>query len=307
MSTAVERGYGFEFTNIIVGANTLNAGIGTETQAWNQRTGEAKYNALTTDEQLAMQRASLRIINFLTEYEPWLLQGNIVVDHVKATGGATDVSDVRYTSLHRSVGLSLKSNHDAVRHPRVSPTIDIARQWLGVGTDEQYMNEISGIFGNFNEICEINQITRFNQLSNDGKRDYLYRPITESFTALLNRVFSGHNGNVAVEHFLRYLIGDRDFYKAKADFNRNEILIEAYDFSGTLGPRQRLRMPTRCLEVAVEPGRTGMYNYVNITFDRGWEVKMRLHTARTEVENSLKWDVQFVGTPRDAWTTRLRF
>ncbi|MCC5803801.1 HaeIII family restriction endonuclease [Rossellomorea vietnamensis] len=307
MSTSTDRGYGFEYTNIQEGMTILNGTVGPETQTWIQRTGNPKYNSLSVNEQQAMIRAARTIINFLTEYEPWLLNGGIEIAQVKAAGGSTDVSDVRFTGLGQSVGLSLKSNHDAVRHPRVSPTIDIAHQWLGVNTDQRYLGEVAEIFNNFTSFCEFNNVERFNQLSNEQKKNLLYSPITACFSDLLLRVFNGPAGPDAVAHFLRYLIGDRDFYKAKADFNRGELLIEAYDFSGTMGPRHRLRMPTRCLEVIVEPGPTGLYNYINITFDRGWEVKMRLHTARTAIENSLKWDVQFVGTPRDAWNTRIRF
>jgi hypothetical protein len=306
LSTPANRGYGFEYSNIIMGNQILNSTIGPDTLDWITITGITKYNSLTTTEQEEMLRAASSIINFLSEYEPWLQNENIEIEHVKAVGGATDVSDVRFNGVIQSVALSLKSNHDAVRHPRVSPTIDIAQQWLGVATDQQYLNEVTGIFNRFTTFCENNQFQRFNQLSNEEKRDLLYRPISESFSRLLNRVFNSPQGPEAVAYFLHYLIGDRDFYKAKADFKRNELLIEAYDFSGTLGPRQRLSMPTRCLEVSVEAGR-GLYNYVNIIFDRGWEVKMRLHSARTLIESSLKWDVHFVGTPRDAWSTRIRF
>ncbi|RAS80768.1 HaeIII family restriction endonuclease [Priestia endophytica] len=309
MSTTTNRGYGFEYSTIKQANYLLEGNIGPETKNWITKTGLVKYNMLTTNEQEGMERASNRIIEFLLEYEPWLKDEPIIVEHVKAKGGATDVSDVRLSSnIHKSVGISLKSNHDAVKHPRVSPTIDIAQNWLGIPTDNEYMLETTEIFQHFNKYSQLNNYTKFKELSNSEKDELLYKPICEAFSELLIRSFNGKDGEVAIRHILPYLIGDRDFYKAKADFKRNELTVAAFDFNGTLGTRKRIHVPTRCLEVRVEKGkRDGMHNYISLNFDRGWEVKMRLHTASSKIENSLKWDVQFVGIPQDAWRSNFRF
>lgn len=146
MSTATNRGYGFEYCTIQKASLLLNGTIGLETQNWIEQTGLIKYNNLTTNEQQEMERAANRIVEFLLEYEPWLRNEELIVEHVKAIRGTTDVSDVVLSTPHKSIGLSLKSNHDAVRHPRVSPTIDIAQNWLGIQTDNQYTLEIVVIF-----------------------------------------------------------------------------------------------------------------------------------------------------------------
>ncbi|MEH7590420.1 HaeIII family restriction endonuclease [Priestia megaterium] len=308
MSTTTNRGYGFEYTTIKQASYLLNGNIGLETQDWIDKTGLVKYSMLTTDEREGMERAANRIIAFLLEYEPWLKDEPITVEHVKATGGATDVSDIRLSSSHKSIGISLKSNHDAVKHPRVSPTIDIAQNWLGISTDNEYMIGATEIFQHFNEYSQLNNYTKFKELSKVERDEMLYKPISKVFADLLIRSFNSKDGEVAVRHILPYLIGDRDFYKAKADFRRNELTVAAFDFNGTLGTRKRIHVPTRCLEVRVEKGqRDGMHNYISLNFDRGWEVKMRLHTASTKIENSLKWDVQFVGIPQDAWRSNFRF
>ncbi|MDN4865725.1 HaeIII family restriction endonuclease [Priestia megaterium] len=308
MSTTTNRGYGFEYTTIKQASYLLNGNIGLETQDWINKTGLVKYSMLTNDEQEGMKRAANRIIAFLLEYEPWLKDEPITVEHVKATGGATDVSDIRLSSSRKSIGISLKSNHDAVKHPRVSPTIDIAQNWLGISTDNEYMVETTEIFQHFNEYSQLNNYTKFKELSKVERDEMLYKPISKAFADLLIRSFNSKDGEVAVRHILPYLIGDRDFYKAKADFRRNELTVAAFDFNGTLGTRKRIHVPTRCLEVRVEKGqRDGMHNYISLNFDRGWEVKMRLHTASTMIENSLKWDVQFVGIPQDAWRSNFRF
>lgn len=307
MSKSANRGYSFEYSTIVEGQKILNANIEPRTQTWINDKGIEKYNSITSDEQQAMLDASNAIVNFLIEYEPWIQQKETEITYVGTIRGSNDVSDVRFSNIQNSFGVSLKSNHDAVRHPRISPTIDIARQWLGAPTDQQYMDEIRQIIENFFSYCSYNNITRYNQLDKNKLDSILYRPVTESFALMLHRVFTKSQGSEAIAYFLGYLIGNKNFYKAKADFNNREITIEAYDITGALGTKGRLKMPSRCHEVLVETGRNGMHNYISITFDQGWQLKMRLHNAERNIQNSLKWDVRFIGTPHDAWSTRFTF
>ncbi|MFK4356501.1 HaeIII family restriction endonuclease [Bacillus sp. RC92] len=307
MSQTTDRGYGFEYAMIERAASILGGQIASDTETWVNENGLLKYNRLSDDVQQSMTQAAERIANFLNEYEPWIQRDTTFIEHIKTLAGSTDVSDVRISSENKSIGVSLKSNHDAVKHPRVSPTIDVARQWLNIDTDQQYMSDVQQVFREFDEYRQQQEYTRFNEMSNEEKNHFLYRPISEKFSELLIRSFNGEQGTIAVQNILQYLIGDQDFYKAKADFRRREIKIEAFDFRGTLGTNRRLLAPTRCLEVQIIQGRSGMHNYINMNFDRGWEVQMRLHTADSRINNSLKWDVQFVGTPRDAWSTTVRF
>ena len=43
-----------------------------------------------------------------------------------------------------------------------------------------------------------------------------------------------------------------------------------------------------------KPGST---NTVEMFLDNGWQLSFRIHSASTEVEPSLKFDVQFIGMP----------
>jgi len=53
-------------------------------------------------------------------------------------------------------------------------------------------------------------------------------------------------------------------------------------------------MPTRFYNIGFKPGSR---NTVLVALDNGWTISLRLHNARTEVEPSLKFDVQLVGVP----------
>ena len=80
--------------------------------------------------------------------------------------------------------------------------------------------------------------------------------------------------------------------------------MEAINIAGTLnrpanGHRSivdvaKLKLPTRFYHMGMVPESD---NTVEIVCDEGWTLKMRIHSAKTEVEPSLKFDVQLVSLP----------
>lgn len=44
------------------------------------------------------------------------------------------------------IGLSVKHNHFAVKHSRLSPSIDFGAKWYGIPCSETYWNAVSPIF-----------------------------------------------------------------------------------------------------------------------------------------------------------------
>lgn len=85
--------------------------------------------------------------------------------------------------------------------------------------------------------------------------------------------------------------------------------IHAFNLYGTLNrnagnvrPQIRipqLSLPNRFFDISFKPGsRTTIY----ITCNEGWTVSMRIHSASTIVEPSLKFDVKLIGIPPGLYT-----
>ena len=97
---------------------------------------------------IAAANAASRVIRKL---EPQLEHGNGTLSLVIQTDAQGIAGDVRDVVCVRStqgweIGLSCKHNHQAVKHSRLSATIDFGKEWFGVPCSDTYFN----IVGDFN-------------------------------------------------------------------------------------------------------------------------------------------------------------
>jgi phage repressor protein C with HTH and peptisase S24 domain len=128
----------------------------------------------------------------------------------------------------------------------------------------------------------------------------VYLPVLDAFIEELKRIDRKLGGGLA-PRLVHYLLGKKDFYKVIADDGSRSTRIEAYNLSGTLGEpslgvkglygRPKLKLPTRIIEIRHKDGSN---NTVELTCDKGWQFSLRIHNASSEVEPSLKFDIQLV-------------
>lgn len=263
-------------------------------------------NAAARADLLAAANAAARVVLRL---EPQLeIPGNNIPLYLSlqtdAQGIAGDVRDVLCIRRQNSwnIGLSCKHNHHAVKHSRLSDTIDFGQDWFGIPCSHQYFSDIVPIFS---RLRQIRDNTRDNPaLWNDipGKSENYYMPILSAFMRELRRLDSENTG--IPEALIRYLVGRNDFYKVITDDRHRTTRIEAVNISGTLnrpaGQRRSivdvpvLRLPTRFYHIDFKPGSD---NTIEIVCDEGWTVSMRIHNASSRVEPSLKFDVNLISLP----------
>jgi hypothetical protein len=199
----------------------------------------------------------------------------ISTDSMGISGDVRDV--VVSSSNHASVGVSCKNNHDAFKHPRLSGSIDFVKEWglSNDGCSEEYWNTVQPIFDRLSALKQ----------SSDGKakfdevtdlRESVMKPVINAFINEVNNHVS--QDNTSESHLCRslvqYVIGKEDFYKVIKDDAEDQLRIMGFNFNGSLAGR-RPKLP---------------------------KALMRLHTASSRVEPSLKFDVQAVGLPpRDVY------
>lgn len=66
-------------------------------------------------------------------------------DDVAKTGDVRDVLIIRHT-IKWEIGISVKHNHEALKHSRLSTRLDFGNAWYGIASSRQYFDEISLIF-----------------------------------------------------------------------------------------------------------------------------------------------------------------
>ncbi len=224
-----------------------------------------------------------------------------------AAGIAGDVRDIVCIRRQNQweIGLSCKHNHSAVKHSRLSPRIDFGELWFGIPCSQEYFDTINPLF---NELTSMkNEDILWRNVPNKEQR--FYTPLLEAFIRELRRLDFENPGQIPTR-LLNYLLGRNDFYKVITHDRRRCTQIQCFNIYSTLnrnaGTRRplinvpQLIMPSRFYNIDFKPN-SG--NTILVACDNGWTISMRIHSARSLVEASLKFDVSLAGVPPALYTT----
>lgn len=267
---------------------------------------KAKSEGLSAKLVLAADAASRVILRL----EPQLEYGNgplTLVIQTDAQGIAGDVRDVVCIRNAKGweIGLSCKHNHQAVKHSRLSATIDFGAEWFGVPCSKTYFNTVVPLFNELREkrstaIANGDPLPLWNDIPD--KVDRYYIPVLNAFLAEMKRL-SEKDPSIP-KKLIEYMLGRYDFYKVITDDTHKTTRVEAINIAGTLNKPanghkslvdvSRLKLPTCFYHMGMVPG-SG--NKVTIVCDEGWTLTMRIHNASSKVEPSLKFDVQLISVP----------
>ena len=266
---------------------------------------ERAWDTLTESEKTMYKISSLTGVNTLFELEPLILDdGNdelelkIQSDEHGERGDVRDVLIIR-RGIEWEIGLSVKHNHFAVKHSRLSKKIDFGKKWYGIACSNQYWLDIKPIFDYLDE--EKKKGTKWRDLL--SKEDDVYVPLLNAFKEELERqnlLFNKELPRLMVE----YLLGEFDFYKVIGIDNKEITRIQSFNLRGTLNKQGKNRkrnielpissLPTRIVSLDYKPGSK---NTLELYLDGGWQFSFRIHNASTKVEPSLKFDIQIIGMP----------
>ena len=213
--------------------------------------------------------------------------------------------DVRDIIIERKeivweIGLSIKHNHEAVKHCRLSNSIDFGKKWYGVNCSEQYWKDVSPIF-DFLE-TERKKGTLFDEL--DGKEDRVYLPILSAFKNELSRAIQ--IDKTIPTKLVEYLLGKYDFYKIISIDSIKVTTIQPFNMHGTLNKKSRVSEPQKRIPLISIPQKLAYLDFkqdskntILMVFESGWLFSFRIHNAEKRVIPSLKFDVQIIGMPAD--------
>lgn len=220
-------------------------------------------------------------------------------DDVAKAGDVRDVLIIR-RSIEWEIGVSVKHNHEALKHSRLSTRLDFGNSWYGIPSSEQYFDEISLIFAELQTLKGQGAVWR--DLPN--KERSVYVPILNAFMGELQRAYDA-NGDDVTAGLIKYLLGSNgnDYYKL-IHHNNHTARVIPYNLYGTLNQSTNvnqpdttipdIELPTRIIELAFKEN---SQTTVILTMNNGWAISFRIHNASTRVEPSLKFDIQLTGQP----------
>lgn len=255
-------------------------------------------------------------VNFLINLEPRLSHGISEEDVLQLEissdkmGQKGDVRDVLFIRLLQKweIGISAKNNHRALKHSRLSGSLDFGKEWVGIPCSRNYFEEISLVFNNLKLIRSADKTTKWDDAFSDKFKE-VYIPILKSFKKEM-LLLQEKDKNEFATKVVSYLVGRSDFYKLIK--NKNKLEIQAFNMHGTLNqpfnrikPKatvSRLKLPTRLIELSFKKGKE---NTLLAYFDEGWQISFRIHSASSNVESSLKFDINLISAPHTLFVNHI--
>jgi len=277
---------------------------------------KSKFEQLKVSDREKMLSAAVISLKFIIDIEPRLihsinskdlLQVELASDKSGQKGDVRDILFIRLASKWE-IGLSAKNNHRALKHSRLSHVLDFGEQWINIPCSNEYWNDIAVIFDKIKAIRILNKYTEWSSAFSDIYKE-VYTPLLEAWKKEVLKMYSDKQ-KLFCQKFVHYLIGQNDFYKIVK--GKTKVEIHGFNINGSLNKAHRkiksmhriskIKLPTRLLDLSFKP------NYLNTliaTFDGGWQISFRVHSAKSIIEPSLKFDIQLVSIPNSLFKTDL--
>ncbi|OOQ18458.1 HaeIII family restriction endonuclease [Helicobacter pylori] len=213
-------------------------------------------------------------------------------------GEIGDVRDILIYFDRFCIGLSIKHNHDAVKHSRLSKDLDFGEKWLGVRVSQHYKDTIKPLFERLENAKKEGMLWR----DFPNKEQEIYAPLLQAFKKEILRIDENKKNKVP-QKMVEYLLGKYDFYKAILLEREQKTKLEAYHFNNTLNrsvknkPKRIIplsKLPTRMIYFDFKPK---SFNTLELVLNEGWSFSLRIHNASSRVEPSLKFDIKLLSIP----------
>ena len=275
---------------------------------------ERAWDSMDDEMQKLFITSANAAIDTVLELEPRMSEadnGELTLEFQKDGAGAKgDVRDIiiRRNNIEWEIGLSIKHNHDAVKHSRLSHKLDFGKEWFEIPCSEEYWNAVGPIFETLKD-AKSNGV-KWSDL--DDKNEKVYIPLLQAFIDEVNRSY--RKDKSMPRKMIEYLIGIEDYYKIVSKDSKRVTLIHTFNMHDTLNKPGKntisaitvpvVELPTRLVALEFKPESE---NTVEMYLNNGWQLSFRIHNASTKVEPSLKFDVQFVGMPTSVLNIECRW
>jgi len=270
------------------------------------RIAKIRFGEITEIERENMLKSSGAGIKEIIKMEPRIIEDgtDLLVISLQPDTASQKYGDIRDVLIIRcaikwEIGVSVKHNHAALKHSRLSHKIDFGSIWFGASCSKNYFETIKPIFDNLSK----HRLNR--KLWSEIDKETVYVGILNAFRDEFISI-DKNNENVT-ENLIRYLLGSngRDYYKLIHKKNRTASIIP-FNLYGTLNKNAgsvspkisipSFELPTRIIEFAYkENSKTTLI----LTMNNGWSISFRIHNASSKVESSLKFDINLISKPEN--------
>lgn len=262
------------------------------------------WTVISQDLRESFQISANSAVNTILELEPLMSENDgdelLLEFQQDGAGEKGDVRDivVKRNNIQWEIGLSIKHNHEAVKHSRLSHKLDFGNEWFGIPCSKSYWNDVKPIFDKLKlENTKGKKWSEFRE-----KENTIYIPLLKAFIDEVNRAYA--SDTEMPKKMIEYLIGTSDYYKIVSRDGKRLTIIHTFNIHGTLNKPSKIKVSTITVPIVELPTelialkfKTESTNTVEMYLNNGWQLSFRIHNASTNIEPSLKFDVQFIGMP----------
>lgn len=175
---------------------------------------EKAWRSMSESSQKTFMLSASSAVDMVLELEPLMSENEgdvLFLEFQKdAEGTKGDVRDIviKRNSIQWEVGLSIKHNHDAIKHSRLSHKLDFGSEWFKIPCSKKYWDAVAPIFDKLK--MEKSKKTKWSELVD--KDSNIYMPLLQAFMDEINQSYSKNAG--LPKRMVEYLIGTTDYYKA---------------------------------------------------------------------------------------------
>lgn len=272
-----------------------NSSLDANKRAWNVMNEEIKE---------LFELSANSAVETILELEPLIGENDedeLLLEFQKDDAGTQgDVRDIviKRNDIKWEVGLSIKHNHEAVKHSRLSHRLDFGKKWFDIPCSDEYWEAVKPIFDRLKD--EKGNGRKWSEL--DDKEDGVYVPLLNAFINEINKAYL--RDSTIPQKMLEYLIGTKDYYKVVSHDNKRMTLIHTFNMHDTLNKSSKIKVSAISVPIVELPTelialkfKNGSKNTIEMYLNNGWQLSFRIHNASTKIEPSLKFDVQFIGMP----------
>lgn len=262
------------------------------------------WNVMSEEMQEIFEVSAHSAVETILELEPLMTEESgdeLTLEFQKDDAGIQgDVRDIviKRNAKQWEVGLSIKHNHEAIKHSRLSHRLDFGKEWFNRPCSEEYWKAICPIFDMLKK--EKQKGSKWSELPD--KENDVYIPLLNAFISEVKQAYE--NDQSIPRKMVEYLIGTKDYYKVVSNDNKKITLIHTFNVHNTLNKPSEIKVSAITVPVLELPTelvaikfKSNSNNTVEMYLNNGWQLSFRIHNASSKVEPSLKFDIQFIGMP----------
>ena len=262
------------------------------------------WNLIDAEKQELFEISAEAALKTVVDLEPKLVEktsDDLLLEFQRDQAGVKgDVRDivVKCDSVKWEIGFSVKHNHEAVKHSRLSHALDFGQEWFDIPCSSSYWDSVKPIFDNLK--AEKAKYAKWSDIAQ--KDETVYVPLLQAFMDEVQRAYK--SDKTLPRKMVEYLVGTKDYYKIVSRDSKRLTIVETFNLHGTLNKPGKVKVSAITVPVIDLPTelvalkfKTGSKNTVEMYLNNGWQLSFRIHSASTKVEPSLKFDSQFIGMP----------